>query len=313
MLATGSLLAGLVWIVDVDDLIAGINQAEGVWLMVAIALVPANIGLEILKWNIMLHPSGRSSWADATGSVFVGYTFGLLSPARIGDYVGRAIYFESDRFQIAILTAIDRILSMVVCIAAGLVAVGAAVAMDMVTVSGLMIVTSLLGLTLGAGLTFLLLKPRRLDQLLSKVSAASSWQRATAFLSSVGSPDAMVLLGLSAARHLVFTAQLMVLVIAFGGFASWHTLAVCATLVFFVKTLIPQVTFADLGIRESVSIFFFGLAGVSTAAALNASLVIFGLNLVLPAVVGIALTQRIQLSLPSLERARARLKWTARL
>lgn len=313
MLVTGSLLAGLVWIVDIDEVFAGIGQADNAWLAAAILLVPLNIGLEIMKWNLMLRPSGRTSWRDATGSVLIGYTLGLLSPARIGDYLGRAIYFRGDRLQIAILTGIDRMLSMVVCIAAGLLAVAAAIAMNILAVSRLVAVTSALGLAVGIGLLFLLLRPQSLRQMLSRMSASTSWHRGIGFLSRVGLPGSTLLLGLSAARHLVFTAQLVILVAAFGGAAHWYTLVVCATLVFFVKTLIPQFTFADLGIRESASIFFFGLVGVSTASALNASLVIFGLNLVLPALAGIAYAQRLQLSIPVLQRVRARLKWTARL
>ena len=53
----------------------------------------------------------------------------------------------------------------------------------------------------------------------------------------------------------------------------------------FVKTLLP-VTFGDLGIREGIAVFFYGFFAVSEAAVFNASLLIFVLNFLLPALLG---------------------------
>jgi hypothetical protein len=55
---------------------------------------------------------------------------------------------------------------------------------------------------------------------------------------------------------------------------------------YYLKFLIPSLTFLDVGVREGAAILAFGWIGVPEAAALNASLMIFFINLALPAVLG---------------------------
>ena len=53
----------------------------------------------------------------------------------------------------------------------------------------------------------------------------------------------------------------------------------------FVKSLLP-ISLGDLGIREAGSIYFFSLYGISQAAALNASLLLFLINIFIPSILG---------------------------
>jgi uncharacterized membrane protein YbhN (UPF0104 family) len=53
----------------------------------------------------------------------------------------------------------------------------------------------------------------------------------------------------------------------------------------FVKSLLP-ISISDLGIREAGSIFFFSTYGISQAAALNASLLLFFINIFIPSILG---------------------------
>ncbi|MEX1054624.1 MAG: hypothetical protein WED81_01245, partial [Rhodothermales bacterium] len=67
-------------------------------------------------------------------------------------------------------------------------------------------------------------------------------------------------------------------------------------LVFFVKLLLPPVTLMDVGIREGAAVFFLGSLGFPEAAALNASLLLFTINLLIPAAAGLPLVMRLRLS-----------------
>jgi len=53
----------------------------------------------------------------------------------------------------------------------------------------------------------------------------------------------------------------------------------------FVKSCLP-ISLGDLGIREAGSIFFFSKFGVSQASALNASLLLFVVNILVPSIFG---------------------------
>jgi uncharacterized membrane protein YbhN (UPF0104 family) len=53
----------------------------------------------------------------------------------------------------------------------------------------------------------------------------------------------------------------------------------------FTKILLP-ISLADLGIREGISLFYFSLFGTEKTAIFNASVLIFFLNILIPALIG---------------------------
>jgi hypothetical protein len=94
----------------------------------------------------------------------------------------------------------------------------------------------------------------------------------------------------------VFSLQFVLLVFAFEPGAAWLPVMMGVALVFFAKSAIPSFTLGDLGIREGAAVFFLGALGVAAAAALEASLVLFGINLLIPALVGLPLVLRLRLA-----------------
>ena len=55
----------------------------------------------------------------------------------------------------------------------------------------------------------------------------------------------------------------------------------------FAKTIIPPVSFGELGIREGASVYFLKQVGVSAAAGFNAAIFLFIINVLLPALTGL--------------------------
>ena len=51
----------------------------------------------------------------------------------------------------------------------------------------------------------------------------------------------------------------------------------------------------DLGVRESASVFFFSKFGVSSAAAFNASMCMFLVNVLLPSIAGALLVLKVKM------------------
>ena len=61
------------------------------------------------------------------------------------------------------------------------------------------------------------------------------------------------------------------------------------SLVLFAKTIIPPVAIADLGVREGASVFFLVKMGESSSVGFNASIFLFIINVLFPAIVGMFL------------------------
>jgi len=63
-------------------------------------------------------------------------------------------------------------------------------------------------------------------------------------------------------------------------------------LIMFAKTIIPPISFGELGIREGASVFFITQMGGAASVGFNASIFLFIINLLLPSLIGVAMFLR---------------------
>jgi len=286
--------------IEFDSLIDSAFAADAGLLIVAALLVPLNIALEGWKWHRILRSTSNITRQDAIASILCGYTLGLLTPARVGDYVGRVLYLNDGHLRTAFQTGLDRMISAAVYIVIGVSALIAALSLGIIEMSVSWKYVLAVGVFCATALVAIAAQPALLHHVLRSVSASIRWRAGIRFLKSFDLSEAAGLLALSFVRYVVFITQLVLLVVAFGAETSILLLYLAAALVFFVKTLIPSFTLADLGVRETASVFFFGLLGVESAAALNAALLLFSLNLVLPAIAGMFFVSRIRVQVAEL-------------
>ena len=295
VLAVGAVVA-LVHLAEPADVAAAVAHADPRWALLALALVPVNIGLEAYRWGRLvrrLAPSVRTR--DAVRAVVGSYPLGLLTPGRVGDYVGRAVYLRDiPAGASAALTFGERMATLAACLVGGLVALGPYLRTQ-AEPSPLWPAVLAVGFLAAGGLLALILFPGLARSVVTTLVPVAPVRRAVAAFGRIPSEEAVTLLALSAVRYVVFSAQFVFLVRAVAPNAPWGGLWLGVALVFFAKSAIPQVTLGDLGVREGAAVFFLGAYGVAPAAALDASLALFGLNLLLPALVGVPFLLQLQL------------------
>jgi len=108
------------------------------------------------------------------------------------------------------------------------------------------------------------------------------------------SRELFAVLGMSFFRYLVFASQFYILLRLFSVEIPYHEAMMIISLVFFVMAIIPTVLITELGIRGSVSLYFFGI--YFTGSAQDAEMLNFGvfaastllwiINVGIPAVIG---------------------------
>ena len=85
----------LVRLSDPAEIAAAVARADLRWAAAALALVPANVGLEAYRWwRLVRRLAPAVRYRDALRAVVGSYPLGLLTPGRVGDYVGRALYLR---------------------------------------------------------------------------------------------------------------------------------------------------------------------------------------------------------------------------
>lgn len=298
LLLTAGALGALGYVVDWGAIAAAGRTARPGWALAALALLPLNVTLEAYRWHrLVVRLVPGVLFRTSLAAMLAGYPLGLLTPGRVGDYVGRALYLRAlPAGASAALTFGERMATLACCLVFGLAALPFFFAANagFATVAWAGVVGVAAGGT--AGLLVCLLHPDLGRRVLGVLLPFRRLRRALAALDRFDGADAATLLALSALRYAVFSTQFVLLVRAFDPAAPVLASYLGVALVFFAKSAVPAVTLGDLGIRESAAVFFLGAYGVAEAAAFNASLGLFAVNILLPALVGLLLLPRLRLA-----------------
>ncbi len=253
----------------------------------ALALLPVGLFLQWWKWRVLLRTAAPEvSAAAALRSLLAGFGLGLLTPGRLGE-LGRGLVLPGRRMAATQLALVDRLLSAGVTLLSGAMAAAAVIP----GVRGGWILggaaAAAAGIAGGGWLLLRRMRPRRLEVL--RALPARDWVAG---------------ITCSVMFNLVFFVQFHLLLLAAGPLPSSVIWSVPA--VFALKTLLP-ISFLDLGVRESAAVAVLGLAGVQPAVAVQASLLLCAVNVVVPGLAGLIVLGQGPLSLlPAMGPAHAR-------
>jgi hypothetical protein len=275
-------------------LLGGLLPPGGYYGLVAVLLAPCNLWLEAWKWQLLMP---QVPMLRAVRAVLAGTTLALLTPGRLGEYLGRSLGLPAgQRLRGGLATFYARIAQMLVTGVAGVWAAvwlfaysdfGAAYWQSLRPHWGLLLLGAvvLLGvLVVGVGVAWWAWQWLR----------SSRGRALRRLLGSTPVPKAAIagVVALAVVRYAVFTLQLLLLLAAFDVRADWGLLAALTAVIFLLKSLVPAIALSELGVRESLALFFFGLVGLPAAAAFNATLLLYLLNRLVPALAGLPLLWR---------------------
>lgn len=277
-----------------DILLATLNGARPLMVAAAVLLLLPNLLLQYGKWALLLRSAYPAVAArDIRASLMLGFTFGIVTPARIGEFGGRAAAVRgADRMTLVGLTAADKLATLTITVLAG--GVGLLLFcirhpfIDPFILAGMeMTVAAVTATVLHFGY-------RRMRQ--SRTPVSSGWfagrlYRIRTSLEAVDTRVRRRLLLLSVLFYSTFLLQFVILLAAFGPVDMFSAIAGVSTIML-IKTVIPPVTIGELGIREGASVYVLGHAGILAAAAFSASLLLFAINILLPSLAGLAILFR---------------------
>jgi uncharacterized membrane protein YbhN (UPF0104 family) len=293
VLAVGA-MGYLVVVVEWAEIVETVRRAEWQWVMAAAVLLPANLALDAWVWGVFLRPvMGRLSLGTLLSAVMSGFAVGFFTPARVGEYVGRAFHLdleagETDGWTVSATIFAQRIADMAVAVDVGTAAVAATMGLGYLPASWPWLGALAAGTGVGLSLTILMIRPHWIDAVVRRFfPSADTLHRRTLFLAELTPGQLLRIFSGTGLRFGVFALQLGLLATAFAPAASPGLIALAVGCTYFAAFLIPPITLMDLGIREGAAVYFFGLLGLGEATGLNASFLIFVLNILLPSAAGV--------------------------
>jgi uncharacterized protein (TIRG00374 family) len=274
---------------------AALQQAGWAGLLPVVLLLPINLGIQWVRWHFLVRTGGIPLGARESLKVMLaGLPLGLVTPGRMGEMGRGALVAGShDAVAVAGLTVLEKtfnILGGTGLALAAMVLTGYGTAWKWGLIAGLY-----------AGAVLVALHPFQLARLADRLAPrlpgrlgeriallagrfVDGWRRA-------GRRAALMVLFLSILQVAVALLQLTLAYLPAAGTGEALKVAGAWAVVLGAKYFLP-VTVADLGVREGLAVLVFADRGLPASPALAAALLIYVVNVLLPALPGALLLAR---------------------
>lgn len=296
LVLTAGLLVLLFWQVRWQDVWKVVGSIDRTLLFWACLWWFPTQYLQFFKWEMMAKQAGDDvSKRDIRRGYWVGFTLGLITPGRVGQF-GRALALHNCSLSRAAgLTIIERGYQALVINSFGMLALVALPLMGWVPpIPFTSPYVNLLLLAGGLGLLVLGIFPRisygPLSWLAGKLPLREKSEKALAVLDATTTGRGIVLIVLSLASTATSLFQFVLLVKATGAEIPIFAGMLAGLLTFFIKGALP-ISLGSLGVGEWTSIYCFQGLGVEPSAAVAASLLLFTINVFIPSLIGLPFIQ----------------------
>lgn len=293
------------------DLTASLNSFSAImnddrrWkLCVAVLLMMINWGVEARKLQVVLGPVEKMDWYKALKAVLTGIAFSISTPNRVGEYPGKMLYVQpGNRLKALSLIIAGNVSQLIITLIMG---VGALIfllyAQDSATVAirsgsyfpyiqaGVWVAAVLLVIT---AVTYFNIK--NVVYIGKKFPALRKITTHATVLKELNNSVLIRISSLSLVRYLIFALQYMLLLQAMQvNIPVWQAFWLIGGM-FLVLSVIPTIAFAELGIRGQLSLILFGLYSSNRFGIIAASMGIWVINLLIPAIIGSLFVVRIKI------------------
>lgn len=292
------LISYLFFAINFSEIINTIVTANLYFILLSFVLSIVNIYLQYYKWKLTAKALLQENKPSKIFySLFYGFSAGLFTPARIGEYFGRAIVFKDKSFlQVTLATVVDKIFPFLVITFIG--SISSVLFLHSHYQINIYLTLSLLLLILALFYTiyWLVFNNNYLNKFLfdklQKSAKPGRIYEKIIVLKNLDKEYSVKMIVVSLFFYLCIIIQYALLIMSFSHHNSFENYLIAGNLIMFSKTIIPPISFGELGIREGASVFFISLFGESASTGFNASIFLFLINILVPSLVGLILLLR---------------------
>ena len=269
------------------------NSFKNPTLWFAFLLMFFNWGIEAKKWQILLNPLEKLSFTNCFKSVLAGCSITMLTPNRVGEYGGRILYVnEENRLDAIPLTILGSISQLFITVLMGTTGLIYLKYFD----GGNHLFNSLpaytddvlLYISASAAIFLILIyfRVELLVRLFNKIKFLKKIAIHIVLLNTFSRKQLLRILFLSFLRYMVFILQFILLLQVMQVEISFFTCFRLLTVFYLIMAIAPTIGFTELPIRAAASLEILQLYSNNLVGIQAASLGIWIINLVIPAIVG---------------------------
>ena len=274
--------------ISFEEIYAAAVQANLEYAVIAGLLVFLNLFFQYKKWHLLVRlENPKIANTSILFSLFAGMTLGFITPGRVGEF-GRSLFIKNaDWSRLLGFTVVDKLFSALMIYFFGIFGLSYYFRQNSHIYMWLPI--TLIALFLFAMILYFVLHPQLTRNILTRshsyISKHPKLLHVASGLENIKRQTVIKLLLYNWLYVLTFFCQFYLLIFAFYPLPIYYGFLGISSIMI-VKTLIP-ISIADLGIREGATVFFLGFFDVPQAYSLNASLLLFFINVLVPGVIGL--------------------------
>lgn len=250
--------------------------------------MPLNWYFEGKKWQLLMSPFTQIGLIHSIKIVLCGIATGIFTPGRIGEYAGRAITSEKHHKQeVVTATLLGSIAQNYWNISGGLV-------FSYYFLKNIFQVTNTLLIALivvvAVKIVLLLLTYYHLPKVADWLTV-KTWLRqyrgSISGMEAYAKPILNKVLLFSLLRYIIYTGQYILTMLLFNVYIPILEMVGNITGIFLIQTGIPLPTLMSIIARGEIAILVWSSAGVNSTIALATTFLIWFINLIIPAIVGL--------------------------
>ncbi len=262
-------------------------------LLLVVILMFVNWGIEARKWQILVRPFEQISFRKAYYSILAGVSISIITPNRVGEYGGRVLFLKSgNRLKGVSVTGVGSLSQFMTTMLFGIIgALYFIFAFEPIQIKGkgsllweeLFLALVVILFVLAMLLYFHL---EKLTWVFERIRWLRRFKSFVKIINAFSNRRLLEVLGLSVLRYIIFSAQYLILLQALGAGVLWWEGFIMLFLIYVCLALIPTITIAELGVRGELGVWLLGLISTNKVAILAATLGIWLVNLLIPAILG---------------------------
>jgi uncharacterized protein (TIRG00374 family) len=244
-----------------------------------------NWGFEAFKWKLLVEKIEKLTWFTAVKSVLAGLASGLLTPNRIGNFVGRLAFIKKENHNKALVnTLIGNLAQFLSTVLIGLNGFLTLILLQYNLLNKALVMSLSLVLVLLA--LVLYFKPSVIIGKFTTRIISDKTSQSIHEVEQMTTQFKLNILFVSMLRYFVFCIQYYLLFMAFNVQLTPVVIFSLIASTFLVTTLIPSFFFGKLFVRESTAVFIFSLANIDVTVVLVIAFLLWFINLAIPAIFG---------------------------
>jgi hypothetical protein len=262
-----------------------VSKNNIVLIISILLLMLINWGIEAYKWQQLLKPLQYIAYKRSLRSVFTGICISMFTPNRVGEYIGRIIYLK-DVNKIKGITAniVGSLAQFIAACSFGIIG-----CLYHFNNKAIHVFTPWVAIVSIIALVLLVLGYSRLGLILHFVYKYKALQRIYKYINFVhfySKKQLLQLIILSMLRYIVFALQYYLILILLGIVIPLPAAMLSIFLIYWLMAIVPTVAITEIPIRTELSYQVLQLYSNNMVGIMSASVLLWLINLILPALLG---------------------------